>query len=234
MPHHASLPRFCRSLSLSLSLSHARAPLSAYMYTHTHTHTHTHQHTHTHTGEMLYDMDFIALDNTHLEQSPLLSTLRVGFEPCCIPLSVERARGLVEWTIKEDDGLVNIQIHAQNFHSSVVSDREYLRRIQEVVELVLHLRRGYPRMVFVTVSELLQLKAKGWSREVCVCIHQRVCMYMYTERERVAAVESQEWSREVCAYICIHTCAYVYVYRERESWLREVCVFVYIDTHIQS
>ena len=41
------------------------------------------------TGEMLYDMDFIAFDNTHLEQSPLLSTLRVGFEPCCIPLSVQ-------------------------------------------------------------------------------------------------------------------------------------------------
>jgi hypothetical protein len=35
-----------------------------------------------------------------------------------------------------------------------------------LLELVLYLRRTYPRMVFVTVSELLQLKAQGWSREV--------------------------------------------------------------------
>ena len=117
-------------------------------------------------GDMLYDMGFIAFDNTHIESSPLLSTLRVGFEPCCIPLSVERARRLVQWTMDEDDGLINVQAHAQNFHSSTTPAREYMRRMQEVVELVLHLRRTYPRMVFVTVSELMQLKAQGWSREV--------------------------------------------------------------------
>lgn len=117
-------------------------------------------------GDMLYDMGFIAFDNTHMEGSPLLSTLRVGFEPCCIPISVERARRLVEWTIEEADGLINVQSHAQNFHSSTTPAREHMRRMQELVELVLHLRRTYPRMVFVTVSELMQLKAQGWSREV--------------------------------------------------------------------
>jgi hypothetical protein len=33
---------------------------------------------------------------------------------------------------KPGDGFVNVQTHAQNFHSSTVSPREYMRRVQEV------------------------------------------------------------------------------------------------------
>jgi hypothetical protein len=44
----------------------------------------------------------------------------------------------------------------------------------QVVELVLWIRRTHPSVVFVTVSELLQLKAQGWSREVWSdCLHYR-------------------------------------------------------------
>ena len=76
----------------------------------------------------------------------MLSTLRVGFEPCCLPLSVERARDLVAWTLRDADGLVNVQTHAQNFHSATSSAWDYMRRIQEWVELVRALPTGYAFM----------------------------------------------------------------------------------------
>eukprot|EP00960_Hanusia_phi_P024540 723081-Hanusia_phi.AAC.1 len=116
-------------------------------------------------GEFLFERGFLGLDNSHLGP-PLLSSLRVGFEPCCLPLSVERARELVRWTVEEQDGLVNVQVHAQNFHSSSSNSTEVMRRMREVVELVLWIRRRYPTMVFVTESELMQLRAGGFSREV--------------------------------------------------------------------
>jgi hypothetical protein len=51
-------------------------------------------------GDALFDLDFLAFDNTHID-SPLLNTLRVGFEPCCIPLSVDKARHLIASTIEQ-------------------------------------------------------------------------------------------------------------------------------------
>ena len=76
----------------------------------------------------------------------MLSTLRVGFEPCCLPLSVERARDLVAWTMRDADALVNVQTHAQNLHSATSSAWAYMRRLQEWVELVRALPRGYAFM----------------------------------------------------------------------------------------
>eukprot|EP00961_Rhodomonas_salina_P081744 1098955-Rhodomonas_salina.3 len=74
---------------------------------------------------------------------------------------VARARALVEMTIEEEDGHINVQSHAQNFHKSTSSPRKYMERIQEFVELVLWTKRRYPRLVFVTVSELMQLKGRS-------------------------------------------------------------------------
>ncbi|EKX41787.1 hypothetical protein GUITHDRAFT_112206 [Guillardia theta CCMP2712] len=132
-------------------------------------------------GDFLFERGFLGLDNSHLGP-PLLSSLRVGFEPCCLPLSVSRARELVRWTVEEQDGLVNVQVHAQNFHSSSSNGTEVMRRIREVVELVLWMRRRYPRMVFVTESELMQLRAGGFSREVW---GDRVVYRNHNEEEEV-------------------------------------------------
>ena len=68
---------------------------------------------------------------------------------------------------------------------------------------MLDLRRTYPQLVFVTVSELMQLKAKGWSREVSLSLSLSlslsVSLHIYTRPLSLYMHEAKAkgWSREV-------------------------------------
>jgi len=117
-------------------------------------------------GDNLYDLGFMALDNNDLGP-PLATTNRVGFEPCCLAQSLLDARPLVDDALgPRGNGHVNIQSHAQNLHRSARNATDYMDKVREIVELVLWIRRRHPSAVFVSVSELMQLKTQGWSREV--------------------------------------------------------------------
>lgn len=117
-------------------------------------------------GETLFDLGFMALDNNDLGP-PLATTNRVGFEPCCLAQTLADARPLIDAALgPRGDGHVNIQSHAQNLHRSATNATDHMGRAREIVELVLWIRRRHPSAVFVSVSELMQLKTQGWSREV--------------------------------------------------------------------
>lgn len=61
---------------------------------------------------------------------------------------------------------VSLMWHAQNAMNSTYSAREHSRHMECLEKVVGAIREQRPRAVFVTGSELHQIRSKGWSREI--------------------------------------------------------------------
>jgi len=121
---------------------------------------------------IMANLGFIGADNPvgqnleNFREMHISTVNRMRFDPFASDFDSEKA-----WTdIKkalEARGFVSLAFHAQNTFSSTFSPIEYDKHLAVLKNFVYLLRNQYPNsLVFLTSSELHQIKSRGWSVEI--------------------------------------------------------------------
>ena len=105
-------------------------------------------------------------DSTTFASAGLSTVTRKGIDAFGVSYNRTASEAAIFTYLNSTSNFVELGWHAQNIFNSTYNLENFTAHVTDFLHTISQLKTVYPEAVFVTASELHQIKVNGWSREV--------------------------------------------------------------------